>query len=135
VSPFARAVGCRPASLALAVLAVGCSADPIVGSWTADGKTFLFERDGTIRAPARSQPDCTDQPAIDACGRKHRWERSGSSYLITFMTLAPPRPTGSSFDSQEHSGCTCVVDISATADLQGSELLFDGGKQRATRVK
>jgi hypothetical protein len=43
------------------------------------------------------------------------------------MFNAPKRPDG--------SPCECVVDITATAELHGDELVIEGGKERAHRTK
>ena len=43
------------------------------------------------------------------------------------MFNAPKAPDGSK--------CECVVDVTATAELHGDEIVIDGGKERAQRVK
>ncbi|MDQ3366831.1 MAG: hypothetical protein M3680_15520 [Myxococcota bacterium] len=120
-----------------------CAPDPIVGTWTADSKLVEFHDDGTLTGIQRNDPDCgSETAAIAACARRQRWSRSGSAYRITLMGLIPRRPGDGSllglFDAPKRpdgSACECVVDISATAELRGNELVFDGGKERIHRVR
>jgi hypothetical protein len=106
-----------------ALLAAGCSSDPIVGTWTFDKQTVEFGADGSVVVPPRSMPECErETAAIAECGRRHRWEKQGSEYRVTMMTLAlPPRSL-----FQEKQGCQCLVDIVGSAVLQGDELVIDG---------
>ena len=132
----------RPALLtACGLLIAGCSPDPIIGSWSSDTKVVEFHDDGTLSGVQRNDPACAGETAaIAACARRQRWERSGSTYRITLMglTLRPNVGLGGMFNvprPADGSPCECVVDVSATAELQGDELVIDGGKERAHRVK
>lgn len=126
---------------ACGLLIAGCSPDPLVGTWSLDSKVVEFHDDGTLSGVQRNDPACASETAaIAACARRQRWERSGSAYRITLMGLTP-RPSvgmGGMFNAPKRpdgSACQCVVDITATAELHGDELVIEGGKERAHRVK
>jgi len=130
----------RRVIIALGLVLAGCSPDPIVGSWSADSKVVVFHDDGTLTGVQHNDPACDNETAaIAACARRQRWERSGSTYHLTLMGLTP-RSGGmlgmfNTFDKTDGSACQCVVDITATAERHGDELVIDGGKERAHRVK
>jgi hypothetical protein len=82
---------------------VGCTADPIVGAWTADDKMVLeFHGNGSITGYTKPLPDelaCTDRdanqsPEAAACARAHHWKRSGDTYELTFMCFAARSKAG-----------------------------------------
>lgn len=126
---------------ACCLLIAGCSPDPIVGSWSSDAKVVEFHEDGTLSGVHRNDPACAGETAaIAACARRQRWERSGSTYRITLMGLTPRLSGGmggmfNASKSPDDSRCQCVVDITATAELRGDDLVFEGGKETAHRVK
>lgn len=119
---------------------LGCSGppDPIVGTWTFGTERVELRDSGAILAPPLSTPACEGEAAaIAACGSKHKWQKQGSYYRITMMTLARPAGAGSfnsMFDEPKGSGCQCVPDIVGIAELVGDELVIDG-KQHGRRVK
>jgi len=122
------------------LLIAGCSPDPIVGRWSADDKIVEFHDDGTVSGVQRNDPACADETtAIAACARKQRWERSGSTYRITLMGLTRRVDgTDAMFNApkpDDRLACQCVVDVTATAEVHGDELVIDDGKERARRVK
>jgi hypothetical protein len=127
---------------ACGLLIAGCSPDPIVGTWSADSKVVVFHDDGTLSGVQHNDPACAGEAAaLAACARRQRWERSGSSYRLTLMGLTP-RSSGGGLGGlfnapkgSDGSACQCVVDLTATAELHGDELVFEGGKERAHRVK
>lgn len=123
---------------ACGLLIAACSPDPIVGTWRSDSRVVAFHDDGTLSGVQRNDPACAGETAaIAACARRQRWERSGSAYRITLMGLA--RNTsggfGGMFNSSDGSPCRCVIDITATAEVHGDELVIEGGKERAHRVQ
>lgn len=119
------------------LLIAGCSPDPIVGTWSADSKLVEFHDDGTLVGVQRNDPACAGETAaIAACARRQRWERSGSAYRITLMGLTPNPSVGlGGLFNGPTPACRCVVDVTAMAVVHGDELLIDGGKERAHRVK
>jgi hypothetical protein len=123
---------------ACALLVAGCSPDPIVGTWRSDSRVVEFHDDGTLTGVQRNDPACADETAaIAACARRQRWQRSGSAYRLTLMGLTrnPSGGLGGMFDASSGSACECVMDVTATAEVHGDELVIDGGKERAHRVK
>lgn len=122
-------------------LLASCSPDPIVGAWRSDSKVVEFHDDGTLSGVQRNDPACTGETtAVAECAARQRWERSGSAYRITLMALTPRPSVGLSGmfnapQSPDGSACQCVVDITAEAELHGDELVIDGGKERAHRVR
>jgi hypothetical protein len=123
---------------ACALLIAGCSPDPIVGTWRSDSRVVEFHDDGTLTGVQRNDPACAGETAaIAACARRQRWQRSGSAYRITLMglTRSSSAGLGGMFNGSGGSPCQCVVDITATAEVHGDELVIDGGKERAHRVK
>ena len=80
------------------------------------------------------------QQASASQGRRISWERSGSAYRITLMglTLRPSVGFGGMFNAPKRadgSACQCVIDVTATAELHGDELVIEAEKERAHRVK